>query len=244
MPPTRGRTSSAGRGSIVLDVARFEQPDNLTCGPTCLAMIYRHYDRGQEVDEVIGKVRRNPDGGTQAVYLGISALRDGCRAVIYSYNFRVFDPTWSRLPPADLEGKLRARAAVVRSSRLRRTLRGYVEFLRLGGRVKLQDLDRSLLGGILARGRPILAGLSATYLYGTPREFDNRYDDVRGDPAGHFVVISGYYPKTDRFLVRDPSSQIPFSRTGRYTVSSDRLIASILLGDVTYDAVLLELWSA
>jgi hypothetical protein len=244
MPPTRGRPSSPNRGSIVLDVDRIEQPDNQTCGPTCLDMIYQHYGRPRPLEEVIGAVRRNQNGGTQAVYLGIAALRHGYRVIIYSYNLRIFDPTWSRLAPGDLMAKLEARASLVDSARLRRTLHGYVELLGLGGRVKLRDLDRALLGGILRRGHPILAGLSATYLYGTPREVDDRYDDVGGDPAGHFVVISGYYPRSDRFLVRDPSRQIPFSRTGRYTVGGDRLIASILLGDVTYDAVLVELWPA
>ena len=86
-----------------------------------------------------------------------------------------------------------------------------------------------------------LTGLSATYLYQTKREFRNDYDDIRGEPVGHFVVICGYYPRGDRFIVRDPSSHIPFSRTGKYSVSAERLIAAIFLGDATYDAVLLVL---
>ena len=86
-----------------------------------------------------------------------------------------------------------------------------------------------------------MTGLSATYLYQTPREFNNEYDDIRGDPVGHFVVICGYYPKSDRFIIRDPDSHIPFSRTGKYSVDAERLISAILLGDVTYDAVLLVL---
>ena len=55
------------------------------------------------------------------------------------------------------------------------------------------------------------------------------------------MVICGYDPKTDRFTVRDPSSHIPFSRSGKYSVGAERLIASILLGDITYDADLLVL---
>jgi hypothetical protein len=101
------------------------------------------------------------------------------------------------------------------------------------------ELTQELLAGILAKGHPVLTGLNATYLYGTPREYRDEYDDVRGEPVGHFVVISGYYPVSGRFIVRDPSSHIPFSRTGKYSVEAQRLISAILLGDVTYDGVLL-----
>ena len=69
---------------IILDVPRFEQPDDVTCGPTCLTQIYRYYGCQRTVSEVIQETPRNPDGGTLAVYLGTSALRNGFRATIYS----------------------------------------------------------------------------------------------------------------------------------------------------------------
>ena len=89
----------------------------------------------------------------------------------------------------------------------------------------------------------MLSGLSATWLYGHMRErpHDNEYDDVKGEPVGHFVTICGYVARGERFLVVDPSPHAAYGRNGRYTVLADRLIHSILLGDVTYDSVLLEL---
>ena len=45
-----------------------------------------------------------------------------------------------------------------------------------------------------------------------------------------------------RFTVRDPSAHAPTDRQGRVGVEAHRLINAILLGDLTYDAVLLELW--
>jgi hypothetical protein len=239
--PEHSRASLPSDEPILLDVPRFEQPDDVTCGPTCLNQVYRYYGLVRPVSEVIRETPRNPDGGTQAVYLAISALKLGFMATIYSYNLRIFDPTWRKLDAESLIEKLRSREQYARSPRRRRNLAAYQEFLRLGGQVRFDELDTRLLVGILNKRRPILTGLSATYLYQTPREHREEYDDVRGDPAGHFVAICGYYPKSDRFVVRDPSSNIPFSRTGRYSVPAPRLIASILLGDVTYDAVLLVL---
>lgn len=226
---------------IILDVPRFEQPDDVTCGPTCLTQIYRYYGYQRTLPEVIRETPRNPDGGTLAVYLGTSALRNGFRATIYSYNLRVFDPTWRTLKPSTLIAKLQKRVRAVESRRLQRTLHAYITYLRTGGQVQFGELNTRLLVQILARGCPILTGLSATYLYQAKREFRNEYDDIRGEPVGHFVVICGYYPRGDRFIVRDPASHIPFSRTGKYSVSAERLMAAILLGDATYDAVLLVL---
>jgi hypothetical protein len=117
-----------------------------------------------------------------------------------------------------------------------------------GGEVAFDELSPKLLKGILNRDHPVLAGLSATHLYRMPRERQQPGsqqlvdDDVGGDPVGHFVVISGYGGHGRRFTVRDPSAHIPSTPDGRLQVEAQRLINSILLGDLTYDAVLLELW--
>jgi hypothetical protein len=233
------RRARPQRGAINLPVERFRQPDDMTCGPTCLAQIYRFYGYDKSLEEIIEETPSNPDGGTLAVYLGISALRNGLAAELYSYNLRVFDPTWRELDSVGLAEKLRQRIAAVSDRKLKRAMAGYLEYLKLGGQARFAELDEKLMSRILARGHPILTGCSATYLYGTAREFQDDYDDVRGEPVGHFIVVSGYYPKSGRFVVRDPSAHIPFSRTGTYSVAAGRLISAILLGSVTYDAVLL-----
>jgi hypothetical protein len=53
----------------------------------------------------------------------------------------------------------------------------YVRYLEMGGELAFDDLTPALLKSIIDRGHPILAGLSATYLYGFARE---RWDETRG----------------------------------------------------------------
>lgn len=238
----RKRSRRKRERPTLLAVPRLQQPDDVTCGPTCLAQIYSFYRHEKNLPSIIGDTPRHDDGGTLAVYLGISALRDGFRARLYSYNLRVFDPTWYGLDTEALSEKLRRRRDAVPSTKLKWATSGYLEFLELGGELKFAELSERLLTRPLARGHPVVTGLNATYLWGTAREFEGEYDDIRGDPAGHFVVISGYYPGTSRFIVRDPSPHVPFSTSGRYTVRVGRLISAILLGDITYDAVLLEVY--
>lgn len=213
----------------------------MTCGPTCLAKVYHYYGYEKDLRDVIAETPRNPDGGTLAVNLGISALQNGFRPTIYPFDVRVFDPTWRRLDRRALVRKLEQRHEAVESWRQRRAVAAYIAYLNLGGRIRFREPRRQLLIDILGRGDPILTGLSATYLYRTPREYEDRYDDVRGQSAGHFVVIAGYYPKSDRFVVVDPFPNVPLSKRGKYAVDAERLVAAILLGDATYDAVLLVL---
>jgi len=119
--------------------------------------------------------------------------------------------------------------------------RGYQQFLELGGKLRYQDLSRSLIRNLLKKSLPILTGLSATYLYTTAREFGPKDDpdDVRGYPAGHFVVLSGYNKEDRTVLISDPLMPNPVSRSSTYWVGIDRLICSVLLGVLTYDANLL-----
>jgi hypothetical protein len=68
-------------------------------------------------------------------------------------------------------------------------------------------------------------------------------DDVRGEHTGHFVVISGYEHWGRRLVVLDPFPH-PGMEEGEQIVDAGRLTNAILLGDMTYDAVLLEVWPA
>ena len=227
--------------SLLLDVPALRQPDDFSCGPTCLFKVLRTYGDGHTFDEVSGAVERGENGGTLGVFLGQAALDLGYDASLYSYNLRVCDPTWAGLSAPALANKLAVRAATIEEPKLRGSVEAYARFVRAGGAVRLDDLSVELLVSLLDRGHPILCGLSATYLYQTPRTNPrtNGIDDVGGEPEGHFIVVSGYRQYGRHFIVSDPYRGLPMTVTGTYEVSAQRLLNAILLGDVTYDGVLL-----
>jgi hypothetical protein len=125
--------------------------------------------------------------------------------------------------------------------RLQYATEGYLEFLDYGGRLRLANLSQYLVKGLLRCRLPILTGLSSTYLYRAAREYgeDDTPDDIRGFPAGHFVVIAGYEARSRRVLVVDPYQPTPYGPSHEYWLSIDRVVAAILLGIVTHDANLL-----
>lgn len=270
------------------------QPDLVSCGPTCLHSLYRYWGDGVGFAEVLDGVERLAHGGTLAALLACHALGRGYRALLYTYDLTLFDPTWFAPTPArgegadaierrgaggpasfagaastaptgtahphphpawqgvpdadDLARKLRAQLRVKRSGHLVARGRAYLQFLEMGGRVALAEPGPQLFESWIERGVPVLAGLSATYLYQSARERVDESDpnqliedDVRGEPTGHFVVLRGWDPSTGEVSVADPLQPNPVAANGLYRVSAERLQAAILLGVLTGDANLLVL---
>jgi hypothetical protein len=222
------------------------QPDDRTCGPTCLHAIYRYYGDEVGLDRMVGEIERVEGGGTLGVILGAHALQRGYGVTIYTFNLQVFDPTWfdedgELREGIDLAAKLRAQMEAKSAARLHTTSLNFLRFLRLGGQVKFGDLTPGFLRRYLKRDVPILTGLSSTYLYRCAREYgpNDDYDDVRGLPAGHFVVLAGYDRRRRKVLVSDPLQDNPPFQRHQYVVSIERLIGAIMLGVLTYDANLL-----
>jgi hypothetical protein len=216
------------------------QPDDTTCGPTCLHAVYRFYGDNLPLEQVIAEVPPLPTGGTLGVLLACHALLRGYRATIYTYNLQMFDPTWFAPEPRDLAPLLRAQLEHKGGDfRMQIATEAYLQFLAIGGRVVHQELGRPLLAELLAYRHPVLTGLSATYLYGCSRETDSGYEDITGEPIGHFVLLHDYDHEAETVVVTDPLHDNPFYGEPRYDVGVDRLIGAIMLGILTYDANLL-----
>jgi hypothetical protein len=224
-----------------LPVNIMPQPDEWTCGPTCLHAVYRYYGEDVDLQTVVDRVPKLEGGGTLAVLLGCDALSQGYRARIYTFNLTVFDPTWFRGTGIDIAAKLRAQAECKHDVRLQAATRGYLDFLRLGGEFRMIDLSPALIRKYLSRNVPLLTGLSSTYLYGERREINPTQEpcDVRGVPQGHFVILRGYNRETKQVRVADPYHKNPWSKKLDYEVPIERVVTAILLGVLTYDANLL-----
>ncbi|MFW5947362.1 MAG: hypothetical protein ACOCUW_02610 [Gemmatimonadota bacterium] len=230
------------RTTAVIDVPMGAQPDDFSCGPTSLQAVYAHFGTRLELATIREAVPVLEEGGTLAVHLGTDALRRGFRVRLHSYNLQVFDPSWQDYSMTELDVALAARAGARTDRKLRDSIDAYRTFLRAGGVVDFTELSPDLLHRYFGRGLPVLAGLSATYLYATPRERVAGgamvFDDVAGDPQGHFVVLCGF--DGPHVIVADPFKENP-SGDHYYPVETARLIQAIMLGVLTYDGNLLIL---
>ncbi len=216
------------------------QPNDETCGPTSLQAVYQYYDDPISLKEVIRQVKTLKTGGTLAVMLGNHALASGYEATLYTYNLMMFDPSWFS-GNVNIYDKLKEQQLHKTAKKFLQASNAYLKFLDLGGEIRFEELQPKLIKNILSEGTPILTGLSATYLYNCAREIGetNQYDDIKGTPMGHFVVVHGYDHLQKVAYIADPLEQNPISPTQHYSVTIQRLINSILLGIVTYDANIL-----
>jgi hypothetical protein len=224
-----------------LDFKIQKQPTDTTCGPACLHAVYNYFGDDIPLEQVIRETAMLKEGGTLAVFLACHALKRGFSAHIYTYNLNVFDPTWFADPSVNIRKKLEEQIKVKDTPILHEATGGYLEFLSLGGKLRFQDLTRSLIRKYLNRGLPILTGLSSTYLYRSMREYgyEGETDDIKGMPAGHFVVLCGYDRPEKTVMVADPYLPNPYSESHHYMIEIERVLCSILLGVITYDANLL-----
>ncbi len=223
-----------------------QQPDNITCGPTCLHALYRYHGDHLPLTQVIEEIPAFEGGGTLAVMLGCHALRRGYDVRLFTFNLQVFDPTWFNadghlVDGTTVEEKLRAQAAAKPREKLHRASEAYIDFLRLGGKLRMEDLTANLIRRYLKQSVPLLTGLSSTYLYRERREVQStcQPDDIAGEPSGHFAILCGYDSVERSVLVADPFHPNPLSVEFTYEVPLDRVVCSIMLGIVTYDANLL-----
>lgn len=232
------------RRPYALDLEIHPQPNDAACGPTCLHAVYRYFGDRMGLDELVADVPRIEGGGTLAVNLANHALRRGYGALIVTYNLTVFDPSWFEGKTPNLVERLRAQLRVKPDRKLAEATEAYLEFLRLGGELAMEDLTPALLRGWLERDRPILTGLSATFLYRSPREVGTDEldeDDLRGVPTGHFVVLCGWDAEERMVRVADPLEDRPHFQEHIYWLPVERVINAVLLGVLTYDANLLLL---
>jgi hypothetical protein len=223
------------------------QPDDETCGPTCLHAIYNYFGQKSSLSQMISDIERSISGGTLTPMLGKHALMHGFDTILYVNNVEFFDPTWfsqGGAPNHFLIEKLDAQMQYKKGRLLVQSSKAYKEYLHLGGIIRFETITGALLKHYFRQNIPILTGLSATYLYRSPRECFSkdgvaRYDDIEGMPCGHFVVLCGYDKTNRHVVVADPHRENPLSNNNYYKVSSYRLINAIMLGVLTSDAHLL-----
>jgi hypothetical protein len=229
---------------IKLDIKA--QPDDESCGPTCLHSLYCYYRDNVPLKRVITEIQKADYGGTLIEILACHALKRGYDATIYTYHVQMFDPTWFA-EDGDLHDPPGVRELLKQQLELKKSMprlsiatRAYREFLALGGKLRMEDLSPALIYRHISEKHPIIAGLSSTFLYRESRAISpTEGDDVKGQPQGHFVMLVGYDSRKSEVTVADPLDVNPPFHTSRYRLPMARLINAVLLGILTHDANLL-----
>ena len=145
-----------------MDLKILPQPDDVTCGPTSLHAVYSYLGYKISLNKLISEIEFLEEGGTLGVFLGIDALKRGFKATIYSYNLKIFDPTWSKLKMPELREKLVALHKAKHAPKLKKAIEAYIRFIDLGGTVATADLRASMFEGYFKNTQTIMTSPSLT----------------------------------------------------------------------------------
>ena len=227
----------------MMDIKIDTQPNDESCGATCLHAVYRYYGYDMPLSNIIQSIDKSPSGGTFCISIGKHALQHGFMSTIYINSFVIFDPSWFTNGTAEntlLIDKLTAQMRAKNDPYIHNATKAIIEYLVLGGKICAHPLSVKLLNHFFKLNLPVISGLSATHLYWTKREIftdegKSVYDDIHGTPCGHFVILCGYDSKKRSFVVADPYSGNPMHKSSYYQVDVNRLMNAILLGVITFD---------
>jgi peptidase C39-like protein len=209
------------------------QPDDTSCGISCLKMLLAFHGISLSFDEMREIIPPLPDIGLYDSHVGKAALDLGFSVTIYSYNYTIFHPLWNHLTRKDLIRHLSTKNKSSMTPLQEFATKSYIEFMEAGGEVLFYPLSKELLLAFFEKGLPVMVALDMCFLYDSMVYYENTTEPR----ATHFVVLHGYNPENNTFRISDPWHSIPLpNNMGQFSLDADRVINAIFLGQNRNDA--------
>jgi hypothetical protein len=166
----------------------FKQETNRSCGIACLRSIFNYYGKELAEKDIFEKHEFYSKENTVAnplISLGVTALKFGFKADYIGYN-PIIAKDSERLEES-LENKSKTYFGIGKFY-----VDSTLEFLKLGGKVKIERLNSGKLENLIDRHKFILIGIKPAFL------------DSKAPPhLSHKILLDGYNKKT--FHVLDPA---------------------------------------
>jgi hypothetical protein len=190
-----------------------------TCGPSSLQQVLNYYGDPTSLSEILANVKMFPSG-TPPSYLALGAKKLGYKTKLISFDVDYVDPSWKNASKKEIAEKLRKRLPTLKDKSAKMRTRGLLTALKGGVDLEIQIPSEKILIGYLKGGIPPIITLSYNVLHNYKRKFNDKQDDVKGHPSGHYVVVSGYDDKN--LIITDPSRRLG----GTLKVPKEKLIFS------------------
>ncbi|MDE1848374.1 MAG: hypothetical protein KGH61_05525, partial [Candidatus Micrarchaeota archaeon] len=182
------------------------------CGPACAKMMLSYYGIERSIAQIKKRVRVHGKIGTFSPQLGSFFIKNGFDVQIVTFNPFIFTNR-------DRKGLSKVQL-IKRFSELRKKLdkrdnklacKYYIEYLRLGGRIRIRIPSKSDIEGEIRAGRPTIVPLTSKFLRWHKPRFNS-----------HFNVVTGIDRKM--IYVNDPVAD---SSGGRKTHNADDFMFGI-----------------
>ncbi len=223
---------------VYFNVPRIKQKED-ECASASLLQVLQYYgDTKTTLDDIIDYCGEHFRFRDWDYLLGCFALDRSYYARIHTRSLSIFDSTWFNLDKESLIQKLKKQKEYFQG--MEKEFYGYkklyletksaIRFLEKGGDIDFSSISGKLILSYLERKIPVIATFTAQLVYKLPKESDEDYDEIHGEPWKHTLVINGF--EKSRFYVTDPAE---FQPDPKYSINSATLIDAI----IRYDSNLL-----
>ena len=165
---------------MMLDVVLIRKPkDSVFCGIACLNMILKYYGIDVSFDKLKNEVE--PDSlGTYAPQLGSYLIKNGFDVEIVSMHPALFTNKDKGKNPDEMMVHLNDLFDCLKSERNKKALRYFIDFLKMGGTIKVKIPCKDDINGEINEKRPLLALMTSNFLVGAKPNFDFNFNVVTG----------------------------------------------------------------
>jgi len=202
--------------------------DDKTCGPTCMAMIYRFYGKEISRKQILKDLKIEKDETTYTFQLARHFQNSDLKVKGIVSHPDITDFSWRDLSHKELIEKIKEWIPFNIKHRWARSALYYLYFLQEGGTIKITSLNNKIIEKALQNNSLILAPLDESWLWGKRKiSGQAKFDDLKGKTTGHFVIICGM--DKDKFKIIDPYPTKKEGKEREYWVDKDQVLASILM---------------
>lgn len=207
------------------------------CGPICLQNIYERLGKKISLKEILEDLRLTDQDSTYLPQLARHLLKHKVNIKLISANSYVFAPEWKTAKKEHIIAELKE--WIVRNVYID-FYRDWIQsalhnlyYLEDGGELEIKNITKEDLDQALYEKKIVLATFEETHLWQRRKIKDiQKYDAVRGNANGHFVVI--FDQDDDHYLVSDPYPTKLKDREGIYKVAKNDVISGIYLRGANY----------
>lgn len=205
-----------------------QKSDSKTCGPNCLLNIYSYLGITTNLESILEDLRISDKDTTHLPQLARHLHKNKLETIILSSNPHNISPAWKDLPKEELISQLKEWIVHHNDSIWLRDAIFLLYYLQEGGQIKIVQLSTELIDHYIHQDYLIVSCLEESWLWEKRKvSGEVKFDDIKGNARGHFVVI--YNQSDQTYQVSDPYPTEISNKDGLYSVDKQQLLISTLV---------------
>lgn len=207
-----------------------------SCGPVSLYNIYEHFGIKTSLHQILNDLKIDDKKATYPAQLAVDIKKHGLSTILLTSSPRLVAPNWVNHENKEIIEKLSKWLKKHKNDKWSGNVKHLLTYLKHNGDILITDLTTKLIDEYLDQGYLVMPCLEDSWIWGQRKiKGKAEFDDIAGEPRGHFVVVYG--KEDNEYLVSDPYPTGLQNREGIYRIDKDKLLVATLFWSATIVAV-------